>query len=240
MTIEIYARNEHPAHNTFYEDAMKRGGKKKKKASHKEPSNKNINKINITIGGKNKDDLYHALNQKMGGMGSSSSSMFPSTPSYYRLSAPALNQAIPAPLNVAIPNNFVNPLQPTQPLQQGSDRRREEIVPPQSSAPIVRPHLNVYGGSSAFTPVPPEPNRPISAVQSVLTAGRPIVNDPSLPRLRPTGRDNYVRPYQGQYDAPRSGYFPQNGMFPRTREQEESEDSEVGETKKKKPTKSLN
>lgn len=241
MTIEIYARHEHPSHNQFYTDAMKRGGKKKKKASkkEKEATNKNINKINIHIG-KGKEDammekLYSKFNAQMGGMGSSSSSMFPSTPSYYRLSAPNLNQAFPAPLNMAIPNNFVNPLQPIPPLRQGSSRGgSNDIVPPQPTSRFQPVNIHTYGGSSAFSPVEPEPHRPISAVMSSMTAGRPILNNPDLPRQRPTGRDNYVSPYQGQTDAPRSMWFPLRGQQPRTREEEQSEDEEVGSSKKKK------
>lgn len=240
MTIEIYARHEHPSRNQFYTDAMKKGGKKKKKGSKREATNKNVNKINIHIGREKEEammeKLYFKLNHQMGGMGSSSSSMFPSTPSYYRLSAPNLNQAIPAPLNMAIPNNLVNPLQPSQPLRQGSSSRSYDVVAPQPTSRFQPLNIHTYGGSSAFTPVEPEPHRPISAVMSSMTAGRPILNNPDLPRQRPTGRDNYISPYQGQMDAPRSGYFPLRGQAPKTREEEQSEDEEIASSKKKKST----
>lgn len=234
--MPLYAPSEHPEREKFYADAMKRGGKKKKKASKRDPTLKAVQKVSIRIGGEKTEmgKLYSALHSQMGGSGSNSSAMFPSTPSYYRLAAPSLNQAIPAPLNMAIPNNLVNPLFAPTPLHQGSSSHRsEDVIPPQPTSQSMRTNLHVYDGSSPLVHTAPEPNRPVSAVFSERTAGRPIVADPDLPRQRPTGRDNYQAPRQGQLDAPRSGYFPQRGQQPKTRESEYEEDSEVGSSKRK-------
>jgi hypothetical protein len=242
MTIEIFARTEHPSLHNFYEiDGMKRGGKKKK--LKKSGTNKskaiqskaiqNINRINISLGGRGEkqessESLLELLKKKSGL--SSGSGMFSApatTQGYFRLSEP-VQPMIKPNINMAIPNNRVNAAIQVGVPHQGSSHNSHDVIQPVPTSTITPSNISTYHGSSAFMPVRPEPHRPISAVMSQMTAGRPILSDPSLPRQRPTGRDNYVAPYQGQLDAPRGMFQPIRGMFPDSREQEEQEDRQVG------------
>lgn len=234
MTIEIFARTERPSINNFYEEieAYKKGGKKKRSKGKKGKQTllQNINKINISLGkGEKQEDSLLDLLKKKSGV-SSGSGMFsaPATnQGYFRLAEPA-QPVIRPNLNMAIPNNRVNAAVQVGAPSQGSSHNSHEVIQPVPTSSITPPHLSVYHGSSAFIPVRPEPHRPVSAVMSQMTAGRPILQDPTLPRQNPTGRDNYVAPYQAQHDAPRGLFQPLRGMHPDSREQEEKEERQVG------------
>jgi hypothetical protein len=176
------------------------------------------------------ESLYKQLQQKMGGSGTGSSAFYPSSPSYYRLTGPDQKFAqTPDALsgrNQAVPNNLVSKtlLHPTLGDKGLADRlgamvqqTKERVLARTASAP-----------SSRLIPSSPEPNRPISAVQSQMVAGRPIITDPSLPRQNPTGRGNYVAPYDGEKGAPDSGYFPQQAQAPLSVAQEQALQRQVG------------
>ena len=200
---------EHPQINNFYE-TFKKGGKKKKVKRVSKTHLQNINKINIHLGakGEKEDGLLEMLagtafkkKSSVGG-GSGMFSAPGTSQGYFRLAEPA-RPAIAPNLNMAIPNNRVNAISQIHDPSQGSSHNPHNVAPLLPTNTVAQPNLSIYSGSSAFTPIKPEPHRPYSAVASQMTAGRAILPDPSLPRQKPTGRDNYVSPYQGQVDAPR-------------------------------------
>lgn len=222
--------------------------KKQKKAPRgKRHGSGNISQtVKISLGGAGGalEGLYKQLQQKMGGQGNGSSVFYPSSPSYYRLVPPSQQFATtPHALsgtNMAVPNNLVSQTL-TNPMagNQGLAERLGAMV--QETKHIVLAKT-AKPNTSRFLPTDPEPNRPISATQSQMVAGRPITQDPSLPRQRPAGRDNYVTPYDAERGAPDSGYFPQQGQAPISIAQEQALQRQVassttpsGGTKKKSP-----
>jgi len=222
--------------------------KQKKSARGKRQGSGNISQtVKISLGGAGGalEGLYKQLQGKMGGLGSQSSASYPSSPSYYRLAPPSQQFAItPNALsgaNMAIPNNLVS--QTLSKPMEGNTGLAERLgtmvqdTKQRVLAKIAKPL------SSRLLPTDPEPNRPISAVQSQMVAGRPITQDPSLPRQRPAGRDNYMMPYDAQQGAPDSGFFPQQAQAPISIAQEQALQRQVasssstpsGGTKKKSP-----
>lgn len=202
--------------------------KKSKKAPRgKRQGSGNISQtVKISLGGAGGglEGLYKQLQQKMGGQGSGSSASYPSSPSYYRL-VPPNQQYAHTPnalsgMNMAVPNNLVsqtltNPMAGNQGLAERLGTMVQETkrrVLSKTAQPL----------SSRFINTSPEPNRPISAVQSQMVAGRPITQDPSLPRQRPAGRDNYMMPYDAERGAPDSGFFPQQAQAPVSVAQQQS------------------
>lgn len=222
---------------------MKTTKKPKKSARGKRQGSGNITQtVKVSLGGAGGalEGLYKQLQQKMGGSGQQSSAFYPSSPSYYRLAPPSQQFAItPNALsghNMAIPNNLVSQtLSKPMAGDTGLADRLGEMVQETKHrvlAKIAKPL------SSRLLPTDPEPNRPISAVQSQMVAGRPITQDPSLPRQRPAGRDNYVMPYDAERGAPDSGFFPQKAQAPVSVAQEQALQRQVASSatpKKKSP-----
>lgn len=212
---------------------MPRVKKTSKKLKKGRPGSGNISQtVRISLGGVGGglDALYKQLQGKMGGLGSGSSASYPSSPSYYRLAPPNQQYAMtPNALsgkNMAIPNNLVsqtllNPMAG----REGLADRLGAIVQETEQRVLGKTER---GSSSRFLPSDPEPNRPISATQSRMVAGRPITQDPSLPRQRPAGRDNYMMPSDAERGAPDSGFFPQQGQSPITITEEQALQRRVG------------
>lgn len=201
--------------------------KPKKSARGKRQGSGNISQtVKISLGGAGGalEGLYKQLQQKMGGLGSQSSAFYPSSPSYYRLVPPSQQFATTpnalSGVNMAVPNNLVSQTL-TNPMagNQGLAERLGAMVQDAKHRVLAK---TAKPQSSRLLPTDPEPNRPISAVQSQMVAGRPITQDPSLPRQRPAGRDNYVMPYDAQRGAPDSGYFPQQAQAPVSVAQEQA------------------
>lgn len=215
---------------------VKRKTKQKKSRRGKQGGGNITQKVNISLGGSGGglESLYKQLQQKMGGQGQSSSAFYPSSPSYYRLLPPHQTFAqTPDALsgrNLAIPNNLTsNTLQ--EPLHGRKDlaERLGAMVQDTKRRVLAK---TATTSSSRLIPTAPEPNRPISAVQSEMVAGRAISTDPSLPRQKPAGRGNEVQPVMGQVGAPDSGYFPQQAHAPLTVAEEQNLQRQVGLKKK--------
>lgn len=218
---------------------------KKSKSRTTTIGSKNITQtVKISLGGGGKggvlDSLYKHLQKDMGGPGQGSSPSYPSSPSYYRLLPP--NQTFaqtPQALsgqNQAVPNNLVsrtliNPshgsagVATAKGVGAAQEIVRQERLKSEAFAKL----------GQRIVPSDPEPNRPISAVQSEMAAGRPILSDPSLPRQKPAGRDNTPQPTVAEVGAPDSGYFPQQAQAPISVAQEQALQREVGMTKISRP-----
>ena len=217
---------------------------KSKKAKRTGKSGNITQTVKISLGGTGAgglDSFYKQLQQKMGGAGTGSSPSYPSSPSYYRLMGPTQTFAqAPDSLsgrNQAVPNNLVS-----QTLIRPSHGERGVALAPASvsrpSAPRESLLSKAYAQmSQRIVPSDPEPNRPISAVQSQMVAGRPILTDPTLPRQKPTGRDNYVAPHDAEVGAPDSGYFPQQGQAPVSVAEEQALQRQVGASASSAPSK---
>lgn len=196
---------------------------KKAKSKTTTIGSKNITQtVKINLGGRGGDkldELYKKENKMMGGLGTASTPSYPSSPSYYRLAPPNQQFAhVPDALsgrNQAVPNNLVSQtlLRPSY-GQVGHASVPVSAPPRPSEYRSSLPGFSYAGSSHRIVSSDPEPNRPISVVQSEMAAGRPILSDPSLPRQRPAGRDNYVTPYDAERGAPDSGYFPQQAQAP--------------------------
>lgn len=196
--------------------------------------------VKISIGGQGKGqgqdllELYKKQAQPMGGQGQSSTPSYPSSPSYYRLTGPQQQFAsTPDALsgrNQAVPNNLVSHtlLRPSH-GDRGVASASASSLPAREERPSSLLSQAYAKMSQRIVPSAPEPNRPISAVQSDMVAGRPIIHDPTLPSQKPTGRDNYVMPYDAERGAPDSGYFPQQGQDPVTVAEEQNLQEQVGQ-----------
>ena len=230
----MYERNTntvHPEIRHFYdmerEDALKRGGKKKK--AKRVATNINENKINVKVmvGGDNKKKArpefanYKAITK--------TSRLV--TPNMEFANPPRVQQ----PSYFAVPNGVG--LWDNRESLQGSRHSPEKVVRetvPAGSAPNPAQVPNRQG----IEPVSSHAQRaiPTSHSSGGVFASNPINLAESFEKMEPhvgahvqyfppTGRDNRPPPRQAQEDAPRADFIPLYGMRPETREEEQLRES---------------